>query len=222
VTTDLTAQEVNGRFTGKALPLPGVAALNTAHNSSNLPPVMSCAASGYCAVGGMYSIASPAGSSAFVAVKTAAGWQHVQRVQGLPPHALSADITQVSCTATGSCTAAGVYGTASNRRGGFVVNEITASDTTLGLSRGSAGIGHETAERLKVAVKSVWGTPAGTVTVKAGRVTVCRIALKAGHGACTLKASQLKPGTYKLTAAYSGSAMYLSSASAAKSLTIKK
>jgi hypothetical protein len=221
-TTDLTAQEVNGSFTGKAVALPGLAALNTAPNSFNLLPVISCAASGYCAVGGMYSIASLADSSAFVAVKTAAGWQPVQHVHGLPRHTLGADITQVSCTATGSCTAAGFYDTASNPRGGFVVNEITSSDTTLALSKGSVGNGHETAERLKVTVKSAWGTPAGTVKVRAGTVTLCAIALKAGHGACTLKASQLKPGTYKLTAAYSGSATYLSSTSAAKSLTITR
>jgi hypothetical protein len=46
------------------------------------------------------------------------------------------------------------------------------------------------------------------------------IVLKAGAGHCTLAARQLRAGTYRLTGAYTGSAGYLGSTSARKTLTV--
>ena len=52
------------------------------------------------------------------------------------------------------------------------------------------------------------------MTVKAGGVTVCRITLTSGTGGCALKPSQLRPGSYQLTATYGGNKAYSQSASA--------
>jgi hypothetical protein len=215
---------VNGSVTGKPLPLPGLVALNVKGSGSDeFAPVISCAVSGYCAVGGQYHGAGSTGYQPFVAVKTAVGWQPVRKLHGLPKYVFNtqgATINQMSCTATGFCTAAGF--TTSWGEQAFVLNEATASATALVLSKSSIADGHETAERLTVTVKSPWGTPGGSVTVRRAGATLCKITLKAGKGSCTLKASQLKPGTYKLSAAYSGGAKYIPSTSAAKVLRVTK
>jgi hypothetical protein len=222
----LTAQQVNGVVGANTVALPGFDALNSHTGSGNFAagPVVSCAPSGYCAAGGQYDGAGGIGYQPFVAVKTAAGWHAAQRVHGLPRFiggTAGATITHIACTASGYCTAAGYYATPAGFSA-FVLNEATASATALTLSTGTIAEGKETAEHLTVTVKSPSGTPAGSVTVKAGGATLCKIALKAGKGSCTLKASQLKPGTYKLTAAYSGGAKYIPSTSATAALKVTK
>jgi hypothetical protein len=82
--------------------------------------------------------------------------------------------------------------------------------------------GHERSERLSVVVKAGAGTPSGKVTVKAGSVSVCVLALTSGKGSCTLAASRLKVGKYRITAAYGGGLHFAGSASAAKTLTVVK
>jgi hypothetical protein len=96
--------------------------------------------------------------------------------------------------------------------------------TTLALSKDTITYGHETAERLSVAVTPRFAdTPAAKVSVKAGKTTICVIILnKADKGSCTLAARQLKSGSYPLVAAYSGSADYDPSASAKRTLTVAK
>ena len=66
------------------------------------------------------------------------------------------------------------------------------------------------------------GPPAGTVTVKAGSATLCVITLRSGPGSCTLTARVLRPGTYRVTAAYPGSPDFAPSVSPAKTLTVVK
>ena len=64
----------------------------------------------------------------------------------------------------------------------FTVKKATTK-TALGLSKSSVTFGKEQAERLSVAVAPQFGgTPAGTVTIKAGTRTVCAITLKVGQG----------------------------------------
>jgi hypothetical protein len=58
------------------------------------------------------------------------------------------------------------------------------------------------------------------VTVKADGVTVCRITLTSGTRGCALKPSQLRPGSYQLTATYGGNKVYSRSASAKHKLTV--
>ena len=97
------------------------------------------------------------------------------------------------------------------------------TSTSLALSPTAVRSGHEQAERLTVRVKPAFGgTPAGAVTVKAGPVTVCTISLKGGKGTCTLGASKLRPGTYKLVARYGGRSPYAASASAKRTLTVTR
>jgi len=93
--------------------------------------------------------------------------------------------------------------------------------TALALSKSSVVFGKEQAERLSVAVAPQFGgTPAGTVTIKAGTRTVCTVALKSGKGSCVLAAKELKSGTYHLTASYPGRGGFTASASAPRTLKV--
>ena len=102
---------------------------------------------------------------------------------------------------------------------------VAAEPTTTSLTLSAATVrsGHEQAERLTVRVNPVFGgRPAGVVTIKAGGVTICVINLKSGQGACTLSASRLRPGSYRLAARYGGLTPYAASVSAAKTLTVTR
>ncbi|MGD0701478.1 MAG: Ig-like domain-containing protein [Trebonia sp.] len=93
--------------------------------------------------------------------------------------------------------------------------------TGLVLSKSSVTFGHEQAERLSVTVAPQFGgTPAGTVTIKAGTRTVCTLTLKSGKGSCALTAKELKPGTYQLAASYPGKGGFTGSASARRTLKV--
>jgi hypothetical protein len=84
-------------------------------------------------------------------------------------------------------------------------------------------VGHEQSEHLSVQVNPQFsGTPTGKVTVRAGSVKICVITLKNGRGTCTLKARQLRAGTYHLAASYAAAALYAASTSARKTLTITR
>jgi len=97
------------------------------------------------------------------------------------------------------------------------------TSTTLTLSATKIKVGHEQAEHLTVRVKpAVSGTPVGKVTVKAGSATLCVITLKGAKGSCTLTASKLRPGTYRLKASYGGATPYAASTSPEKVLTVSK
>jgi hypothetical protein len=94
------------------------------------------------------------------------------------------------------------------------------SVASLTLSRLSVAYGHENAEKLTVKVTSpLGGTPAGTVNIKIKSTVLCTIRLANGTGSCTLSAELLKPGTYSLTASYSGSTYYTGT-SATKTLKV--
>jgi hypothetical protein len=103
----------------------------------------------------------------------------------------------------------------------LAVRIVKGSDTTtLKLSRAVVSYGHETLERLSVRTSSRFrGTPGGRVTVKAGRVTLCVITLRAGAGSCVLTARQLRRGRYALVAGYGGNGSFAGSSSAREALT---
>jgi hypothetical protein len=93
--------------------------------------------------------------------------------------------------------------------------------TTLHLSAGTVKYGHENSELLTVRVAPRYaGTAAGTVTVAAGRTTVCLIRLGKGAGTCRLAAGKLRSGTYHLVARYGGGADLTGSASGAAVLRV--
>src|SRR6185312_3089608 len=97
------------------------------------------------------------------------------------------------------------------------------TSTTLTLSAARIKLGHEQAEHLTVQVRpQTSGVPAGKVTIKTGSVTLCVVTLKSARGSCTLTASKLRPGTYKLTARYGGRTPYTASVSKKKTLTVTK
>jgi hypothetical protein len=138
-----------------------------------------------------------------------------------------------SCTPSATRLPAGLVRVTASYRGSFVFGASasaagftvvkTPTKTSLKLSALKVTYGHEQQEKLSVAVSPRYaGTPAGRVTVKAGRITICVITLKSGKGSCTLTAKKLRPGSYTLSAAYPGSADYASSASTRKTLTIAK
>jgi hypothetical protein len=93
-----------------------------------------------------------------------------------------------------------------------VANRLTT--TNLAVSADTVAHGSEQAELFTVqVVPGIGGTPTGNVTVKAGSVAVCTIILTNATGNCFLTKSQLKIGTYQITATYNGDAAYAVSTS---------
>ena len=115
------AVERHGRW-GKAIEVPGLAALNTGTEALGGVLSVSCAAAGNCAAGGDYD--NRRGGQGFVAVERHGRWGQAIEVPGLA--ALNtggdAEVSSVSCASPGSCAAGGYY---SGRRGqqGFVAVE---------------------------------------------------------------------------------------------------
>lgn len=98
-----------------------------------------------------------------------------------------------------------------------------SSKTSLTLSSRRVTYRLERRERVTVLVTLAFGAvPTGTAVVKAGRATLCVIALRAGHGSCALTKGQLKPGTYRVRALYRGNADASPSESASKTLRIER
>jgi hypothetical protein len=108
--------------------------------------------------------------------------------------------------------------------GGLTVNVSgpAVTTTSLSMSTGLVTYGDEQVERLSVAVKSVSGTPAGTVTVKSGSTTVCTVTLASGSGTCGLPAAELAPPFEDLTASYGGSTGFAASSSGPLVLVVNK
>jgi hypothetical protein len=96
--------------------------------------------------------------------------------------------------------------------------------STLSLSTSSATYGHEKALVVTVKVSPQYaGTPGGTVTVKAGRVTICSKALSRGKASCSPRSgTALRVGKYQLVATYPGNADFSGSKSAARTLKVVK
>ncbi len=98
-----------------------------------------------------------------------------------------------------------------------------STTTSLALSAPSVPFANEQTETLTATVTpAASGIPTGHVTVKSGSTTVCTIALANATGKCTLTASQLPPGSYPLTATYSGDDLYTTSADTTQTLTVAK
>src|SRR5215472_7119862 len=95
---------------GRAIAVPGLAALNTGRNADVLS--VSCAAPGSCAAGGYY---QNHGRHGFVAVERNGRWRQAVGVPGLG--ALNtggnAVVSSVSCASPGNCAAGGRYSNAS-------------------------------------------------------------------------------------------------------------
>lgn len=129
---------VNGRW-GRAAAMPGLAALNTGGFVEI--GTVSCARPGYCSTGGAYKTGS-ASIQAFVDNQRQGRWGTAQEVPGTA--ALNAggnaDITTVSCTAAGTCSAGGVYVDASGSTQALVVAETNGTWRTAKEAPGTAAL----------------------------------------------------------------------------------
>jgi hypothetical protein len=108
---------------GKAIEVPGTAALNTGGNAD--VNSVSCASAGNCSAGGDYLDSSIRGQ-AFVVSQVNGRWGTAIEVPGTA--ALNtggnATVTSVSCATAGNCTAAGTYGDSSGHGQAFVVSQV--------------------------------------------------------------------------------------------------
>jgi hypothetical protein len=214
--------ELNGAWGGLET-VPGLAGLNIGQIAAI--GSVSCSAPGVCAAGGYYAgVKSPENQipgQGFVVTQTDGTWGRAQDVPGILGLTATdvATVNAVSCVAPHACTATGIYGAGDV----FVVSTGAPTATTESLSAAKVTDGREQAERASVVVTAkTGGRPTGTVIVKAGSATLCIITLRSGNGACTLTARRLRPGRYRLTAAYPGSADFAPSVSRAMTLTVVK
>ncbi|HET7013881.1 MAG TPA: Ig-like domain-containing protein [Streptosporangiaceae bacterium] len=101
--------------------------------------------------------------------------------------------------------------TASDASQSFAVTLPTTVNLAVSTpSPGSmATYGQEQGVTLKVNVTSPAGkTPTGTVDVFAGSTQLCTITLTSAAGQCSLSPAKLRPGSYSLTASYSGDSSF--------------
>jgi len=99
----------------------------------------------------------------------------------------------------------------------------TSADLTL--SKSTVTDGSEKDEVFTVKVKaddSADGAPSGSVDVKSGSKTLCRIDLKDGEGDCSLTDKELAPGEYDIQAHYLGDDDFDASTSGTKHLKVDK
>lgn len=136
------------------------------------------------------------------------------------PGAAQFDAGAVSLAATYAGPA--WFGTSASPAVSFQVTRA-ATGTALSLSARTVRFRHERAERLSVLVTPQFAGPVtGSVTVTAGRTTVCVISLSKDVGACRLSRSQLRPGIYHLVAHYGRTTDFSASASRAARLRVRK
>lgn len=207
----------NGGTWGTAAQIPGIGSLNTRRNAT-LNSV-SCGSAGNCSAGGSYYSDDV---HPYVANETDGTWEAAEEVPGANILSASADSTveTISCARPGYCSAAG-YNYSSSRA--FVVNEATASTTTLSLTKANATYGDEQTIRASVTVSSGdGGTPKGTVTISAGSRRLCATTLTSGAASCALQATDLSVGTYRLKASYGGDSTFVASESPTSTLTVSK
>jgi hypothetical protein len=200
--------------------LPVASALDISGNAG--VDAISCPSAGNCAAGGAYGVGSPF-FDAFVVTERGGNWLAARQIAGNLNTAGGGIVESVSCSGVGQCAAGGQV-TDPAAEGFVVTGSITQpTSTALSLSSATVSFGHEQSERLSVTVAARFsGLPAGTVDVKAGAAILCVIHLTAGRGSCALTAKRLRPGTYRLTAAYAGGAGFLGSTATAKTLTVRR
>jgi hypothetical protein len=118
------ASEKNGSW-GKAIQVPGVAALSGAKEGSWVDAV-SCGSAGNCAAGGNYS-RRPADEQAFVVSEKNGSWGKAIEVPGLAAlnNGAYAGIDSVSCASAGNCAVTGYYDNGAPEA--FVVSQTNGS-----------------------------------------------------------------------------------------------
>ena len=185
---------------------------------------VSCGSPGNCVVTGEFADAHN-GSHLFTLNQVGGTWGKVLELPGSAKLNVKkfGRLLTVSCASAGNCAVGGFYEDAKGNTQGLVADESSVTATHLALSVSKVRYGHEQAEKLSVKVQPrTGGTPSGKVTVLASGTALCLIKLAKGTGSCTLPATKLKPGSYRLTGVYGGDRHYNGSAYPAKTLTVIK
>ena len=117
------ASQTNGTWNA-AIPVPGLAALNTGNFAA--VESVSCSSNGNCAIGGYYMVGS--GSQGFVATQTNGTWNAAIPVPGLATLNTSgvASVPSVSCSSDGNCAIGGRYSNGSGTYG-FVATQTNGA-----------------------------------------------------------------------------------------------
>ena len=124
------ARAVSGGTWGRAIEVPGTAALNTGGDAEIHS--VSCAAAGNCSAGGLYADGSEHVQQAFVVSQVNGTWRKAEQVPGTAAlnRGGNATVSAVSCASAGNCSAGGTY-----RRSGqqaFVVSQVHGAwDTAI-------------------------------------------------------------------------------------------
>jgi hypothetical protein len=123
---------------------------------------------------------------------------------------------------TGAYAGPAWFGASMSQAASFQVTRA-ATRTALRLSARTVNSPHERAERLSVLVTPQYaGLVTGTVTVTAGRTTICVIRLNNDAGACRLSRRQLRPGAYRLVARFGRTTDFSSSVSRTARLRVRR
>ncbi len=124
-TSAFVVDETNGHW-GKAIEIPGLAALNT--NDHGHVTSISCPSRGNCVVAGWYGSAS--GLDAYVAEETNGVWGNAIEVPGTaalnvgaPGEYADAGVDSISCATAGNCAVGGAYTDANGHTQAFVADE---------------------------------------------------------------------------------------------------
>ena len=101
--------------------------------------------------------------------------------------------------------------------------ESPTASATLATNTAMVKFGQEQAAQLAIRVKpETGGTPAGTVTIRAGQTTLAVVPLNRGKATWTFPPKKLPPGTYQLTATYASTNGYDPVTSAKKKFVVTK
>lgn len=113
-----------------AVALPGMQALNKGDGA--YPTTIACSALGACSAGGTYSDASR-NAQVFVVNEKDSSWSTPMEIPGTSSlnKGGTADVSEVSCSADGSCGVQGTYTDANNNTQLFVVNSSAVAPTTV-------------------------------------------------------------------------------------------
>jgi len=114
--------EVGGTW-GRAVEIPGIAALNTGRDAVAFS--VSCASAGNCSAGGEYSVGTNQ-NEAFVVNEVGGTWGRAIEIPGIAAlnTGKDANVDSVSCASAGNCSAGGEYAIRKSGQEAFVVNEV--------------------------------------------------------------------------------------------------
>jgi hypothetical protein len=212
------AEERDGTW-GSASTVPGIAALDVGH-FSDLQSV-SCASPGNCAALGFYTDASGTGQ-VFTTDEVNGTWGRAAKLPGQANQGIFSPQSSVSCWYAGHCATGGVIATPTGLQARVSV-ESPAASATLATNTATVRFGHEQSATLAINVKpESGGTPAGSVTIKAGTTTLAVVTLMRGKATWTFPPKKLRPGTYQLTASYASSNGYDPVTSAKKKFVVTR